>query len=327
MMYRFGLPLAFFILVPALLCILLLRRYYRRATTYYFPYTTFLINLGGVRSHPFHRLFFISRLCVLIVLIFLIARPQLMDVNAPVLMEGIDIALVLDASGSMNMPDMANDQRSRFDVAKEEAIRFVSKRKNDAIGLVIFGKQALSRCPLTHDKRMLLEMIRQLRVNQDVEESGTALATAVLTAANRLKSAKATSKIMILLTDGAPSEGDIDMQAVLAIAKKMGIKIYTIGIGSDKPHAILTPYGPVMVPCVNRELLQHMAATTGGRFFMARDETDMRAIYDTIDQLEKTSRDVPQYTRYYDIFLPFVGVLLGILCLEALLSATVWFGV
>ncbi len=275
--------------------------------------------------HLYQNILYSIRFFVLLMLALLVAKPQLVDSRSNIIVEGIDIMLVLDASGSMQYQDYSDDERSRFDVAKDEAIRFIKKRTNDAMGLVIFGKDAISRCPLTLDKKIVNDMVNSLRLG-DIDPDGTMLATAVVTAVNRLKDSTASSKIMILLTDGEPSPGDINFNAAIKIAKKFNVKIYTIGIGSDEDEIFMHPlYGMVARPKVNAPLLQQIARETGGTFFMAHNDRDMRSIYDTIDRLEKTKHEVPLYSRFFDIFVPLVLLVMALLFLEQFLSSFVWF--
>ncbi len=267
------------------------------------------------------------RVLLLVILAFLIAKPQLVDSHSKVKVQGIDIVLAVDISGSMQIQDDKNDERSRVAIAKEEAIRFITKRSNDAIGLVVFGQQAVSRCPLTLDKNVLRTIVKDLAIG-DIDPQGTALTTALVTAANRLKNSKAKSKVIILLTDGEPSEHDMPSKLGIEAAKKMGIKVYTIGIGSDKEVQIMHPfYGMVVMPKVNAELLTQIAQETGGKFFMARNAKDMRTIYDTIDLLEKTETEMPVFSNYWDIFIPFVCGALFLVFAELLLSTFMWFAV
>jgi len=264
---------------------------------------------------------------VLFLLALLVAKPQLVDSRSNIMVDGIDIMLVLDASGSMQYQDYSDDERSRFEVAQEEAIRFSKKRTNDAIGLVIFGKDALSRCPLTLDKKIITDMVSGLKLG-DIDPDGTMLATAVVTAVNRLKHSSAKSKIMILLTDGEPSPGDMNFSAAIEIAKKFNIKVYAIGIGTDQEGYVMHPfYGMIPKPKVNSALLQQIARETGGVFFMAQDEHDMRHVYDTIDQLERTKHEAPLYSRYIDLVIPVLLLCIGLLFLEQLLLSFVWFSV
>ncbi len=275
--------------------------------------------------HPYRKIFYLLRLLVVSLLALVVAKPQLVDSRSNIVVEGIDIMLVLDASGSMQYPGYSDDARTRFQVAKEEAVRFIEKRMNDAMGLVIFGKDAISRCPLTMDKKIIRDLIESLEIG-DIDPDGTMLATAMIAAINRLKQSKAPSKIMILLTDGEPSPGDIDPMAAVEIAKKFGIKVYTVGIGNDKQEMIVHPlYGYIPMPKVNAPLLQKIARETGGSFFMAYNARDMRSIYDTIDQLEKTKHEAPLYSRYFDIFIPLVMTTIILLGLHQVLATFMWF--
>lgn len=313
------------ITLPLIIAGILLRRWLARPLYFRHALVTEFKEKKYVSRHPYQKIFYAIQIIVLLILAFIIPKPQLVDSRSNIIVEGIDIMLVLDASGSMQFQDYSDDERSRFDVAKEEAIRFIKKRINDALGLVIFGKDAISRCPLTMDKKIVTEMVDTLAIG-DIDPDGTMLATAMVTAINRLKKSKASSKIMILLTDGEPSPGDMDPAAVSAIAKKFGIKVYTIGIGSDKDEVFLHPlYGMVAKPKVNALLLQKIANDTGGRFFMAHNARDMRSVYDTIDHLEKTKHEAPLYSRYFDIFVPCIFVIIILLSVQQLFSTFVWF--
>jgi len=154
------------------------------------------------------------------------------------------------------------------------------------------------------------------------------LCIALISAINRLKHAKAKSKIIIILTDGTPSEGDLSPDIAIDAAKKLGIKIYTIGIGSEENDMLMHPlYGLIQKPKVNRELLIRIAHETNGKFFMAQNAADMRSVYDTIDSLEKTVYETSVFNKQYDIFIPVVILLLGLLVIELFLSTFIWFGI
>ena len=323
--FRFEQPWWLFILVPLVLVLIFLRRWWAVSVIYRHALVTTLKKKNYTSRHPFQTIFYCIRLASLIGLALLIAKPQFVDSRSNMLVEGIDIILTLDVSGSMQFQDFSDDKRSRFEVAKEEAIRFIHKRTNDALGLVLFGRDAISRCPLTHDKKILQELVGNLNLG-DIDPDGTMLATGLITAINRLKNSQAKSKVIILLTDGEPSEGDMDPQAACEIAKKFNIKVYTIGIGSEKEEVFVHPlYGLVAKPKVNTGLLKRIARETGGSFFMAHNAQDMRAIYDTIDQLEKTKHESPLYSRYYDIYTSWSLVIFAILISQILLSTFIWF--
>lgn len=323
---RFFYAKALYILFPLVFAIVLLRWRLRRPIIFRYSLASVLYSSNVMHSHLSRTIFFLLRFISLMLLAFLIAKPQLVDERSKVKVEGIDIVLVLDVSGSMQLSDFEDDNRSRVEVAKDEAVRFIKKRQNDAIGLVIFAQDALSRAPLTMDKLLLKEIVQDLKIGI-INPDGTKLATAIVTAVNRLKNSKAKSKVMILLTDGEPSEDDLDSSVAIEVAKKFGIKIYTVGIGSKEDRVGYDIFGRMLRVRVNKELLQTIARETGGQFFMASDARDMRSIYNTIDKLETTKMEVPIFSKYYDIFMPFIFVLIGLLLFELILSIFVWFGI
>lgn len=301
-------------------------RYYAKTPFYTYPLARNLAQAGYSKAPTHKRIFAAIKILILLILGFLIAKPQLVDSRSSITIDGIDIMIVLDASASMQFQDFDDDQRSRFQVAKDEAMRFVDKRTDDALGLVLFGKDALSRIPLTMDKKLINTIISGLELGF-IDPDGTVLSTAIISGANRLKNSNAKSKVMIVLTDGAPSENDTDPALAIELAQKLGLKIYTIGIGSDEDQYVMHPFmGLIPKPKINRPLLVKIAQDTGGKFFLARNSKDMRAVYDTIDSLERTSRQTSLYNKYYDIFIPGVALIIFLMLLELLLSVTIWFG-
>ena len=324
--FRFELVWVVYLLLPLVFFAAVAVWRWSREVIFLYPLAQVIKLGGGATAHPRAFIFYTGRLITLILLSLLSAKPQLVDYHSQIDVDGIDIMLVLDVSGSMQFQDYADDRRSRFDIAKAEAIRFIKKRNNDSIGLVIFGNGAVSRCPITLDKRILQEIIHELNLG-DINADGTLLATGMVTAANRLKHAKGKSKVMILLTDGEPSPGDLDDNIAIEVAQKLGIKVHVIGIGSDRPEQFLDPYlGLILKPKINRQLLEKIAHKTGGKFFIARNTDDMRSIYDTIDQLEKDERQAPVFTRYHDIFTPLAVCIFAWLLFELWLSSCIWFG-
>jgi Ca-activated chloride channel family protein len=323
---RFANQGIWFLSIPALCAVLLWHSMRSKSVYYRYPLTGQLGHAGVTGGYAYKKILYTVRVLILCLLALLLLKPQLVDTSSQIKVAGIDIMLVLDISGSMQFQDFEDDKRSRVEIAKDEAIRFIGKRDNDAIGLVVFGRDALSRCPATLDKPILTACVQDLQIGT-VNPEGTVLATGLLTAINRLKDSKAKSKVIILLTDGEPSDGDIDPKIPLEIAKKLGIKIYTVGIGSDTPEQFMHPfYGIVQKPCVNAQLLAHIATQTGGRFFMARSSHDMRDIYTTIDQLEKSNLQAPIFSKYYDLGVSGALGILGLLFFACGLGAYRWFG-
>lgn len=324
---RFAYFFLLYFFIPLIVACALFVYWYKKSVYYRYPLTALIKSVYHINATYRKKILFFLRFFVLTILAFLVAKPQLVDQRSHVRVEGIDIMLVLDVSGSMETVDFEDDNRSRVEVAKSEAIRFINKRDNDAIGLVIFGKDAVSRCPLTLDHAIAKEIIKQLYIGT-IDPDGTALSTAIIMAANRLKNSSAKSKIMIVLTDGEPSEDDANPAIAIEVAKRLGIKIYTIGIGGEEPMVVgRSLMGLLIRAGINKKLLTQFAQETGGQFFEARNAKDMRAVYDTIDSLEKTKHEAVIFNKTHDVFIPFV---LGALCLlffEILLSSLVWFGV
>lgn len=313
-------------LVPVILLACWCKWKYSRTVRYRYSLVRTIISSQSQSNHIYKKFFTAIRLFTLCAIALLIAMPRLVDIDSKLPVEGIDIMLVLDVSGSMQNQDDEKDSRTRIDIAKEEAIRFVEKRENDAIGLVLFANDALSRVPLTMDKQLLKEVIGDLKLGF-INANGTLLFTGMLTAANRLKYSKAKSKIMILLTDGEPTDGDMSPQVVLDVVRALGIKVYTIGIGSDETRYIQHPLGLLPVPGVNKDLLISIAKNTGGQFFLAKNQSDMRAIYDTINSLETSEQEIQSFGRWYDLAFFAIWAILIILFLELFVATFVWFSI
>lgn len=328
--FRFSHPWLAIILSVCVGSIAYLRFYWYKPIKLRYSLVAALKNSGRYQAGVLSTLVpWVLRLGTLLFLALLIARPQLVDVQSKIRAEGIDIMLVLDASGSMQCFDDIHDQRPRFDVAKKEAIRFIEKRENDPIGLVIFGKDAISRCPLTLDKTMLKTILNDLKVG-DIDPDGTVLSMAISMAAKRLKDSKAKSKIMIVLTDGEPTaQLDIEPRIAVTMAKKLGIKIYTIGVGDEHGGLWKDPLFGVrsMGFSLNIKLLQAIAKETGGQFFLAKKPHDVQRIYDIINTLEKTEYEMPIFTHYTDMVVPWLLIIMAFFCAELIATSFIWFRV
>jgi len=313
-------------LLPLLLMAALFRALWYKHVIYTYSLAQYLAQRTGQTVSYFRWVLFVVRFAIMAILLFLIAKPQLVDKRAYTNVEGIDIVLALDASGSMMCFDDLTDRRSRMQIAKQEALRFIDARTNDALGLVVFGNGVISACPLTHDKAVLREIVQQLDVGTMVDDRSTLLSHGLLAALNRLKISQSPSKIIILLTDGQPSIGDVPVQVPLNIAQQLGVKIYTIGVGDERGGFARGPQGMIMAEGVqlNEQLLAAIAKNTGGKFYRARNAQQVREIYQSIDQLEKRKITVPVCTRYYDIFEPFLIIVLCLLALELFLQLFVW---
>lgn len=312
-----------------LLGVICIRYLWHNPNFYRYPLATYLKENGAQASSFYVRFFYWIRCVSLIGMILLIGKPQWVDSKSKIMVEGVDIVLTMDVSESMKCFDDLHDRRSRWEVAKSEALRFIDKRENDAIGLVIFGRYAIARCPLTHDKRVLKSIIEQLEIgmpSQDMPQ-GTMLSQSIITAARRLQKSKAKSKIVVLLTDGTPTPGDLSAKDAIDIAQKMNIKIYTIGVGGDQGGYMQDPiFGARIVSApLNKELLQKIAQETGGKCFEAKKPKDLKTIYDTIDSLEKVSYETEVYNKYHDYFLPILWCIMLFVLFELCMATFVWF--
>lgn len=323
-MFRFELPWLLYGALVWIALVWLLRFVTHKPVTYKHSLGSFIAAYAGSAKHLVLSYIFL-RIVVLLALAFLLGKPQWSSERHIVAIDGIDIVVALDVSGSMDNRDFSDDDRSRFEVARAEAIRFVQKRTNDAIGVVLFGADALSRCPLTVDKEMLQKMFEELKLGL-VPTDGTVIGKGMLTAANRLKNTHGKSKVLILLTDGTPTpEHDIDIEKVLQIIKALGVRVYTIGIGSEKQGYVFHPlYGYIPAPSVNKELLTYIAQQTGGQYFLVSNAADMRRIYDEIDKLETVHREVPLYRQWHDFYLPIVVFILVLMTLITFLFGWIW---
>ena len=204
--------------------------------------------------------------------------------------------------------------------------RSINKRQNDPIGVVIFSGAAVTRCPLTLDKQLLAEILNQTSV-ETIPVDGTVLAEGIIVAANRLKKSSASSRIMIVLTDGAPSYHDSDPRQAIGLAKKLGIRVYTIGIGSVEGGWYKDPFfGWQQQPNneYNERLLRHIASETGGAFFKASRQDEMNQIYNTIDSLEKSSQEVPLFAKYREYFPYLLLIAAALLLIELILLTFFW---
>lgn len=255
-------------------------------------------KLRWVRTLPYLRAIAVAGFIVAV------AQPRSGARSTRVPSEGIDIALAVDISSSMLAEDF--QPQNRIEVAKEKVKRFVLGRKSDRVGLVAFSGEALTQVPLTTDYPVLLAAIDNLQVGQ--LEDGTAIGTAIATAANRLRTAPGRSRVMIVLTDGENNRGSIDPRTAAQAAAAFGIRIYTIGVGSEGMAAV--PVGRSLFGLryenrpvkIDEALLTEIANSTGGRYFRARDAEALQRIYDQIDTLERSVVEQRAYIRYEEQF-------------------------
>lgn len=255
-------------------------------------------------------------------LVVALARPQQIEQNVRTSSEGIDIMLAIDVSASMLARDFEPD---RITAAKEVAGSFISDRYGDRIGLVAFAAEAFTQSPLTTDQSTLQTLLAQIRSGL-IDDSGTAIGNGLATAINRLRESDAKSKVVILLTDGVNNRGEITPITAAEIAKAQNIRVYTIGVGTEgmAPYPAVDMFGNITFVKqkveIDEKTLTAMAEMTGGRYFRATDNAKLKAIYDEINQLEKSKVEVTEHLSYHEQFLAWVLAALGLLLAEFLLA-------
>ncbi|WP_339701125.1 VWA domain-containing protein [uncultured Marixanthomonas sp.] len=271
---------------------------------------------------------FVLRLLALAAIIVALARPRTVDESTRIkTTKGIDIVMAIDVSASMLARDL---KPNRLEALKTVAARFIQARPNDRIGLVEYAGESYTKNPLTSDKTVVLSSLKSMEYNT-VIEGGTAIGMGLGTAVNRLKESRAKSKVIILLTDGVNNSGFIDPKIASELAVEFGIKVYTIGLGTNglamspiglRPNGSFQ-YGSIQVE-IDEELLKEIAETTGGQYFRATSTTKLNEIYNEINKLEKTDIEEFKYTNYEEMFRPLVFLALGLLLIELLLRYTVF---
>lgn len=263
---------------------------------------------------------FVFRLLALAGLIAALARPQLRNREQQVTGEGLDIVLCIDVSGSMMSEDFSPN---RMEAAKQEAIQFVNHRPTDRIGVVIFSGESFTVCPLTTDHAAVITQLNSIR--SGLLEDGTAIGSGLATSVERLKSSQSKSKIVILMTDGVNNGGIIDPETAKDIARAMGIKVYTIGIGTNGYASMPNGVGGRVEEkvAIDEKLLKEIAGATGGEYYRATDNQTLDSVYHNIDQLEKSKVEITTYERVTEVFMPFALAALGLLLVDSLLRYTI----
>ena len=268
------------------------------------------------------------RIVTFICIVIILARPQTHNSWGNKSVEGIDIMLAMDVSTSMLAEDL---KPNRMEAAKKVAAEFISDRANDNIGLTIFAGEAFTQCPMTTDHASLLNLLQGVRTDiasRGLIADGTAVGMGLANAVSRLKESKAKSKVIILLTDGSNNMGDISPLTAAQIAKSLGIRVYTIGVGTNTvaPYPVMvggtTQY--VNVPAeIDTKTLKDIAQSTDGGFYRATNNAELKEIYNDIDRLEKTKMDVKKFSKRYEAYEPFALIAILSLLLEILLRLTI----
>lgn len=276
-----------------------------------------------IRQRARHLVFFL-RLLSLAALITALARPQSSSNTQNIDTEGIDIMLAMDISSSMLAEDL---KPNRIEAAKKVALDFIESRPNDRIGLVVFGGESFTQCPLTSDHSVLKNLFMSIKSGQIAD--GTALGEGLATAVNRIKGSTAKSKVVILLTDGVNNSGAIAPLTAGEIAAAFHIRVYTIGVGTQgfAPYPFQTPYGiqyqNVEVQ-IDEATMKEISKMTEGKYFRANNNKKLKAIYQEIDKLEKTKIKVTEFRKHSEEYLPFALAAAALLVLEILLRYTLF---
>lgn len=259
---------------------------------------------------------FILRIIVLSLVILILARPQTTNNWQNSEVEGIDIMLAIDVSTSMLAEDL---KPNRLEAAKDVAAEFISGRPNDNIGITLFAGESFTQCPLTVDHTVLLNLFQS--INSGIVEDGTAVGMGIANAVSRLKDSKAKSKVIILLTDGTNNKGDISPLTAADIAKSFGIRVYTIGVGTNGmapyPLRVAGTIQYINTPVeIDEKTLTQIAITTNGNYFRATNNSKLKEVYKEIDKLEKTKLNVKQYSKRHEEYQWFAFIALLFLLLE-----------
>jgi Ca-activated chloride channel family protein len=313
------------LIIAAMLYYQFRARRYQSATI---KYSDLRIVKRAARTSRQRFRFIVPLLRVLAVILLLVAfaRPRAGTEYQEVTSEGIDIMMALDISSSMMAEDFK--PHNRLHVAKEEIKKFIQRRTNDRIGLVVFARHAFTQCPLTTDYGVLLNFVDQ--VDFGMVDDGTAIGMAIATAVNRLRDSDSESKILVLLTDGDNNAGEIDPLTAANLARALDIKVYTIGVGksgnamfpvNDPIFGKRYVYQPVRI---DEESLRDIATRTGAKYYRARSGEELEEIYQIIDNLEKTEIEIAAHVQYRELFHWFAFSGFVLIVLELLLANT-WF--
>lgn len=292
-----------------------------------FPSIKEIKDIIPVKYNYQKHITFILRLISIFLIIICLARPQIYNTFRQVISSGIDIMLTLDTSGSMETPDFTYNgvQVSRLNIVKLVVQEFINKRPGDRIGMVVFGTEAFTQCPITLDHNILSDLLKDLQIGMAGEATG--MGTAIGIAVKRLKDINAKSKIIILLTDGRNNAGQIAPLTAAELAKTYGIKIYTIGVGSDNLQNLsvsqMIKGYDLSQMTLDEDTLKKIANITGGQYFKATDTEMLQKIYNTINQLEKSKMKIKEYGKINELYIYLLPIAIIIFLLEIILSNTI----
>lgn len=301
----------------------ILKGYRKTASLKVSTITPYKLSVKSYKNYLVH-LPFALRIVTLSMVILVLARPQSTNSWQNTEVEGIDIMLAMDVSTSMLAMDL---KPNRLEAAKQVAAEFINGRSNDNIGLTIFAGESFTQCPLTVDHASLLNMLNSIKCDiaaQGIIEDGTAIGMGVANAITRLKESKAKSKVIILLTDGSNNRGEIAPVTAAEIAKKFGIRVYTIGVGTNGTAPY--PYGGEVVNLpveIDEKTLSEIADITDADYYRATDNSKLREVYEKIDKLERTKLNVKEFSKREEEYIVFAVIAFAALFLEILLRNTI----
>jgi len=314
------------LIIPAVVWYVMRGR--KRKATLMIPSTGMFSGIGRSWKSYLIHLPFILELLAFAMLAIILARPQTTDRWQDTEIEGIDIMMCMDVSTSMLAEDL---KPNRIEAAKSVAADFINGRPNDNIGLSIFAGEAFTQCPMTVDHAVLLNLFNS--VNSDIAangiiEDGTAIGMGLANAISRLKDSQAKSKVIILLTDGSNNRGEISPLTAAEMARSFGIRVYTIGIGTNgtAPYPVRSSFGVqyVNVPVeIDEDVLRQIASTANGQYYRATSNSKLKDVYEEIDKLERTKLQVKEFSKNQEVYQPFAMVLLLSLLLILLLKQTI----
>jgi len=326
-MLRFAYPAVLALILPVAGWLVFAWR--RKPPSITYSGTARLIRMSSGGSRAWGKLPLILRALCLILLVLAAARPQLYNVSRETRTPGVDIVLCIDTSGTMHAMDfkIGGESVDRLTAVKKVVKDFIVKRDKDRIGLVVFGDEAFTQCPLTLDKGLLLNLVDKLEIGMAGDR--TAIGDAIAVAGKRLKDLKAKSRILILLTDGRHNAGDITPLQAAEAVKALGIKVYTIGVGGagPAPFRVETMFGPRVAyqdVDLDEDTLTKVAQQGGGKYFRAADSKRLAEIYQLIDREEKSEVSVKEFFHFRELYRYFLIPALALLGLEIALSLTLF---
>ena len=317
-------PLLFLLLIIPILIALYVWKYRKQYPTIQISSFDFANkSKTSFREILVHVLFGLEMVAVALLIVAL-ARPQSSEKNSTTNVEGIDIVMTMDVSGSMLAEDF---KPNRLEAAKKVGAKFVDGRPNDRIGLVVFASESYTQCPMTTDHKVLNQLMSEIKTG--IIEDGTAIGDGLSIAISRLKDSDAISKVIILLTDGVNNTGSIDPISAAEIAKMFGLRVYTIGVGTNgtAPYPVQDFFGNKRYQQVevniDEDMLKQIANMTGAQYFRATDNSSLDKIYSEIDKMEKSRIEVYEFEKKTEEFFPFAAIALGLLALVFLMRTFV----